>query len=99
MLAVGWLIPFDMLARVQVTKVIHQIDSEGKLRNAAGQCDKKTQELFNKIASLTGGEQAKKMGGVRNNITFHYLHNKIETALATVARKLPDNELPISIGQ
>jgi hypothetical protein len=83
----------------EALKVVHQINSKGKLRNAVGQCDKKTQELFKKVASLTGGEQSRKMRGVRNNITFHYLHSKIDTALATVARKLPDNDLPLSIGQ
>jgi hypothetical protein len=39
------------------------------------------------------------MKKVRDNITFHYLHDKVETALASLSKKFPDDNRPISIGK
>ena len=83
----------------EALKLMNDINANSELRNAVGQCDQKTQELFKKIAPLFGGDQFKKMGKVRNDITFHYLHDKVEPALATLAKKFPNNERPISIGE
>lgn len=83
----------------EALKVINDINTKSELRNAVGQCDQRTQELFNKVAPDAGNDQFKRMGKVRNNITFHYLHDKIEPALASLAKKFPNDNRPISIGE
>lgn len=89
-----------MIAHIfEALKVINKINGDPELKNAVGQCDQKTQGLFNKAAAIIGTEPAKKMKKVRDNITFHYLHDKIDTALTSLAKKFPNDKRPISIGE
>lgn len=89
-----------MIAHIyEALKVVNKINGDTELRNAVGQCDQKTQDLFKKVVAIVGTEQAKRMKKVRDDITFHYLHDKVEPALASLAKKFPNEDRPISIGQ
>ena len=89
-----------MIAHIyEARKVINKINAHSELRSAVAKCDQNTQNLFKKLVAAVGAEQAKRMGEVRNSITFHYLHDKIKPALALLMKTVPDNELSITIGE
>jgi hypothetical protein len=89
-----------MIAHIfEALKIVNKINGDPDLKYTVGQCDRKTQELFKKVVAIVGTDQAKTMGKVRNDITFHYIHDKVDTALASLAKRFPDVSRPISIGE
>ena len=83
----------------EALRIINKMNADPELANTVGQCDQKTRELFKKVVAIVGADVNQKMGKVRNDITFHYIYNKIDTALAALARKFPDDPRPMSIGE
>jgi hypothetical protein len=60
-----------MIAHIyEALKVVDKINADPELRNAVGQCDQKTQELFKKVVVIVGTDQAKTMKKVRDK---HYI--------------------------
>lgn len=80
-------------------KIINQINGDPELRNAVGQCDQATQKLFKTVVSLNGTEEAQALQKIRNEIAFHYTRNRLDVALAGLAKRFPGNAHSISFGK
>jgi uncharacterized protein with HEPN domain len=51
---------------------------------------KTTQDAFARAVKIIGTTDYKLMKKVRDSITFHYLHDNVESALAMLAEKAPE---------
>jgi hypothetical protein len=82
----------------EALKVINKINTTPDLKKAVEQCETTTQDAFTNVAKVIGTNDYKLMKQVRDSITFHYLHDNVESALATLAKTHPNDPRPISIG-
>jgi hypothetical protein len=78
--------------------LVNYINSRPALRNAVSECDAKTQQLYKRVLHTVGAIEIQRIKQVRDNITFHYLGQKIEPALIALAKKHPENIVSMSIG-
>jgi hypothetical protein len=78
----------------EALKVINKINTTPDLKKAVEQCETTTQDAFTNVAKVIGTNDYKLMKQVRDSITFHYLHDNVESALATLAKTHPNDLAP-----
>jgi hypothetical protein len=62
------------------------------------QCDRQTQEAFERLAKIIGTQKYKSMKRMRDAITFHYETSAVTEAITRQNDKFPDHQLSLSIG-
>ncbi len=82
----------------EALKVVNKINTTPELKEAVERCEKTTQDAFARAVKIIGTTDYKLMKKVRDSITFHYLHDNVESALTLLADKHPNDPRPITIG-